>query len=103
MRRKRSNPDQLALLEAKTLTAPCVPAIREKVKEWREANYKGATDTSKLLLNHWFYADHRLCNGRKFRYHYFQQEAIETLIYLYEVAKIRRHKTLMEAFATRRD
>ncbi len=91
------------MLEAKTLTAPCVPAIREKVKEWREANYKGATGTTKLLLNHWFHTDHRLRNGRKFRYHYFQQEAIETLIYLYEVARVRRHKTLIEAFATRRD
>ena len=102
-RKRRSSKAQLALLEAKTLTAPCVPAIRQKAKEWREADYKGATGTTKLLLNHWFHTDHRLRNGRKFRYHYFQQEAIETLIYLYEVAKIRRHKSLIETFATRRD
>src|SRR5207248_7099828 len=34
-----------------------------------------------------------------FRYHQSQREAIETLIYLYEVAKVRRHKDLIEKFA----
>ncbi len=42
-------------------------------------------------------------NGFKFKYHYFQREAVETLIFLYEVANIRRHKNLVETFATRRD
>jgi type III restriction enzyme len=37
----------------------------------------------------------------QFAYHYFQREAVETLIYLYEVAKVRRHKNLVETFATR--
>ncbi|MCI0552243.1 MAG: DEAD/DEAH box helicase family protein, partial [Anaerolineae bacterium] len=102
-KKRQSSKAQLALLEAKTPTAPCVPAIREKVKEWRDSNYKGATETSRLLLNHWFYTDHRVRSGRKFAYHYFQQEAIETLIYLYEVANIRRHKTLVETYTTHRD
>ena len=84
-------------------TAPCVPAIREKVKAWRESGYKGATDTTRLLLNHWFFTDHRRPANRKFAYHYFQREAVETLIYLYEVAKVRRHKSLVETFATRSD
>jgi type III restriction enzyme len=94
---------QLGLLEARTSTAPCVPGIREKVKAWRDAGYKGATDTTRLLLDHWFCNDHRLPTGAKFQYHYFQREAVETLIYLYEVANIRRHKNLVETFATRRD
>jgi type III restriction enzyme len=55
------------------------------------------------LLDHWFCNDHRLPTGAKFQYHYFQREAVETLIYLYEVANIRRHKNLVETFATRRD
>jgi type III restriction enzyme len=54
-------------------------------------------------LNYWFLTDHRLPSGRKFAYHYFQREAVETLLYLYEVAKIRRHKQLIEGFATRGD
>ena len=102
-RRKGSNPDQLGLLEARVSTAPLVPAIREKVKAWREGGYKGVSDTTRILLNYWFYTDHRLSNGRKFAYHYFQREAVETLIFLYEVAQVRRHKGLVEAFATRSD
>ena len=47
--------------------------------------------------------DHRPRGGVKFAYHYFQREAVETLIYLYEVAKVRRHKSLVETFATRSD
>ncbi len=102
-RKKKNDVDQLGLLEARVSTAPCVPGIRDKMKAWRDGGYKGATDTTRLLLNHWFYNDHRLPNGCKFEYHYFQREAVETLIYLYEVATIRRHKNLVETFATRRD
>jgi type III restriction enzyme len=102
-RKRKSDPDQLGLLEARVSTAPCVPAIREKVNEWRDGGHKGITDTSRILLNYWFYTDHRLPNGRKFAYHYFQREAVETLIYLFEVAGARRHKELVETFATRSD
>ncbi len=73
------------------------------MKAWRDGGYKGATETTRLLLNHWFCNDHRLPNGGKFKYHYFQREAVETLIYLYEVASLRRHKNLVETFATRAD
>jgi type III restriction enzyme len=102
-RRKRTGANQLGLLEARVATAPVVPGIREKVNAWREGGYKDVSDTTRILLNHWFYTDHRLPNGRKFAYHPFQREAVETLIYLYEVAKVRRHKTLIESFATRSD
>jgi len=102
-RRKQSDEHQLGLLEARVSTAPLVPGIREKVKTWREDGYKGISDTTRVLLNYWFYTDHRLPNGRKFAYHYFQRESVETLIYLYEVAKVRRHKGLVETFATRSD
>ena len=90
---------QDSLLEARVTTAPCVPAIRTAVADWRTAKYKGATDTSKLLLNHWFLTDHRLPNGQAFRWYYSQREAVETLIYLYEVAALRRHRDLLERFA----
>ena len=102
-RKRKQNPDQLSLLEARLSTAPLVPGIREKVKAWRDGGYKGISDTTRILLNYWFYTDHRVPNGRKFAYHPFQREAVETLIYLYEVANIRRHKGLVETFATRGD
>jgi type III restriction enzyme len=102
-RKKKETGDQPDLLQAKVNTAPCVPAIRLKVKEWAAGGYKGVTETTQLLLNYWFHTDHRLPSGRTFKYHYFQREAVETMIYLYEVAKVRRHKTLVENYATRSD
>ena len=102
-RKREQNPAQTDLLEAKVATAPCVPSIREKVKAWRDDGYKGISDTTRILLNYWFYTDHKRPDGRKFKYHPFQREAIETLIWLYEVAKVRRHKNLVETFATRSD
>src|SRR5207302_115489 len=95
---KKTAPDQLNLLEARTSTAPCVPAIRKAVDEWRAGGYKGVTDTTRTLLKFWFQNDHRLPNGRRFAYHSAQREAVETLIYLYEVAKVRRQKALVETF-----
>jgi type III restriction enzyme len=102
-RKRKQNPNQTDLLDARVATAPCVPAIREKVKAWREGGCKGVSDTTRILLNYWFQTDHKLPDGRKFKYHPFQREAVETLIYLYEVAKVRRHKSLVETFATRSD
>jgi type III restriction enzyme len=98
-RRKAAPKEQLKLLEVRTRTAPCVPAIREAISEWRSSGYKGITDTTRLLLNYWFHADHRQPNGKAFRYHDSQREAMETLVYIYEVANIRRHKDLLEKYA----
>ena len=80
-------------------TAPCVPAIREAVNKWRSGGYKGVTQTSKELLNYWFYTDHILPNGNIFKYYESQRESIETLIYIYEVEKIRTRKDLLEQYA----
>lgn len=80
-------------------TAPCVPTLRRKVGEWRDGGYTGATQTSRTLLNWWFANDHRLHDGRQFLYHRSQREAIETLIYVYEVAKVRTRQGLLEQFA----
>lgn len=91
---------QTSFLQIDTKTAPCVPKIREAVANWVAGGYKGATETSRTLLNHWFRTDHRLPNGRKFQYHHFQRAAIETLIYLYEVAEKRSHKDLLETYAS---
>jgi type III restriction enzyme len=66
-RKKKNADDQPGLLEARVSTAPCVPGIREKVKAWRDGGYKGVTNTTWLLLNHWFCNDHRLPNGGKFQ------------------------------------
>ncbi len=96
MPRAKAAPSQTNMFEAKVSTAPCVPAIRAAVDAWRDGGYKGATQTTRALLHFWFRADHRLPNGRRFAYHYAQREAIETMIYLYEIARVRRQKALVE-------
>ncbi|MCI0681993.1 MAG: DEAD/DEAH box helicase family protein [Gemmataceae bacterium] len=91
------------LYDLKLTTAPCVPALRQRVEVWRSRGYDGATETTRRLLHFWFHTDHRLPNRRRFAYHYSQQQAIETLVYLYEIAKVRRQKQLLESFANRQD
>jgi type III restriction enzyme len=99
-RKKKSvSKGQTSFIEPTPKTAPCVPQIRRAVEEWRVKGYEGASNTTRILLNYWFNTDHRLANRMTFKYHRSQQEAIETLIYLYEVVKVRRHKDLIENYA----
>ncbi len=102
-RKKTAVPDtQADLLDvtAKLRTAPCVPALREAVKAWVAGGYKGITDTTRILLNHWFHTDHKLRTGLPFRYHRSQQEAIETLVFVWEFEKVRSRKGLLQRYAT---
>jgi type III restriction enzyme len=96
---KRVKQPELFNIEDALRTAPCVPAIRVAVDVWRAGGYRGVTDTTLELLNFWFRTDHIMPNGRQFRYHLAQREAIETVIYLYEVAKVRSRKGLLENYA----
>ena len=105
-RGKKKVAAQPDLLEVGGTTAPAVPLIREAVASWKAQGYRGISDTTRTLLTWWFPADgHRLGRGagHAFRYHPFQQAAIETLIYLYEVEEVRRQKTLLETFVRRSD
>ncbi len=96
-RKQSDSPAQAELLDvtSRLRTAPCVPALREAVKAWRAGGYKGITDTTRELLNFWFFTDHRLPTGEPFPYHPSQQEAIETLIFVWEFEKIRTRKRLL--------
>jgi type III restriction enzyme len=93
--------DQRDLLDitGRLRTAPCVPALREAVLAWRAGGYKGTTETTRLLLNHWFSTDHKLRNGRRFEYHSSQRQAIETLVFVWEFEKVRTRKGLLERYA----
>ncbi|SFV30238.1 DEAD/DEAH box helicase family protein [Thermoflavifilum thermophilum] len=77
------------------LIPPLVYKIRLDVKKWRDSDYSGASDTTKALLNFWFKPDGHKKNGQVFRYYFAQREAIESIIYLYEVAKARDKFELM--------
>ena len=56
--------------------------------------YKGASETARTLLNFWFNTPHP--NG--FRFYFSQREAIESVIYLYEVAQARDKYALVTKF-----
>lgn len=75
------------------LLPPLVSKIRKEVKSWRDNRYDGASVTSKALLSWWFHTEHILPkpdgNMFEFRYYFAQREAIETVIYLYEVVKVK--------------
>ncbi len=76
-----------------------MPAPREAVKAWKAGRCKGITDTTRVLLNHRFYTDHKSRAGRPFKYHASQQEPIETLIFVWEFEKVRTRKALLERYA----
>ena len=82
------------------LLPPLVAELRKKVKEWRDNNYDGASDTSKSLLNWWFKEEHNILdkNGvaTPFQYYFAQREAVETIIWLYEVDRVQSKYDLMK-------
>ncbi|HVK97323.1 MAG TPA: DEAD/DEAH box helicase family protein [Flavisolibacter sp.] len=102
MAKKKKDNTQLDAfsIQERLSTAPCVPALRQTVAEWRSKGYKGITEVTRELFNYWFFTDHLLPDGNTFKYHLAQREAIETLVYAYEVAKVRSRKELIEKFAT---
>ncbi|HEY4515878.1 MAG TPA: DEAD/DEAH box helicase family protein [Candidatus Paceibacterota bacterium] len=75
------------------LLPPLVVEIRKKVRDWRLSGYEGASETSKALLKWWFLTDHPItaATGETilFKYYFAQREAVETIIWLYEVIKAR--------------
>lgn len=68
------------------LLPPLVYKIRLAVQKWREEDYQGASETSKSLLNFWFNQEH-LIRQSKFSFFFSQREAVESIIYLYEIAQ----------------
>ncbi|MDR3718874.1 MAG: DEAD/DEAH box helicase family protein [Bryobacteraceae bacterium] len=71
------------------LLPPLVAKVREGVTAWRESGYAGASATSRALLTWWFDTDHLMerADGTRslFRYYFAQREAVESVIWLYEV------------------
>jgi len=66
-----------------------VNQLRDEVRAWREAGYPGTAMVTRRLLEWWFERDEeRRAVGRRF--FFCQQEAVETVIYLYEVQNRRK-------------
>lgn len=76
-----------------------VPKIRKAVDAWRDSGYKGASEVTRRLFEYWFEEDHKV-NGFEvpFRYYFCQREAIETLVWLIEIAEQRDARALIETY-----
>lgn len=80
------------------LLPPLVHKIREAVYDWRLINYEGSTETSKQLLRYWFQTEHRNIiddEEIEFQYYFSQREAMESIIYLYEIVEAHDKYNLM--------
>ena len=81
------------------LMPPLVAQLRRNVKEFRDSGYVGARDTSKSLLIWWFREPHLLPQAdgsmTEFQYYFAQREALETIIYLYDVVGVKDKFDLM--------
>ena len=75
------------------LLPPLVHKIRKEIKEWRDSRYDGASSTARALLNWWFNTEQMIPSSdgtmSRFKYYYAQREAVETIIYLYEVVGVK--------------
>jgi type III restriction enzyme len=72
------------LLASSEQTNVFVNQLRDEVRAWREAGYPGTAMVTRRLLEWWFERDEeRKAVGRRF--FFCQQEAVEAIIYLYEV------------------
>lgn len=75
------------------LLPPLVVNVREGVAAWRNAGYPGASATSIALLRWWFDTEHLTeeADGSlsPFRSYFAQREAVESVIWLYNVRQAR--------------
>ncbi len=75
-----------------SLLPPLVPKLRREIKTFRDGGYVGASETSISLLKWWFHTPHLVTNAdgstHEFKYYFAQQEAVETIIWLYDVAGV---------------
>ena len=93
------------------LMPPLVATLRRKVREFRDGGYVGATETSKALLRWWFQTEHLVetayfvrgslgSGSAEFEYFFAQREAMETIVYLYDVMGVKDKFDLMRFDST---
>ncbi|HUW12216.1 MAG TPA: DEAD/DEAH box helicase family protein [Anaerolineae bacterium] len=77
-----------------------IPRIRAAVDAWREQGYPGASDVTRRLFEYWFEEDHEVAGfAVPFRYYFCQREAIETLVWLVEIASAGDVQKLIQSYA----
>lgn len=65
-----------------------VNKLRAEIDRWRNNGYPDATPTSQELLTYWFEQSHSPVFGNDpFHFYFCQREAVETIVYLFEIKK----------------
>ena len=82
-----------------SLLPPLVDRVRRGVAAWRDSGYEGASGTTRALLEWWFL---RGADASGFRYYFSQREAVESVVWLYEVERARTRFQLMPFDSTGR-
>ena len=97
--------EELRNSKMEELMPPLVARLRYKVKEFRDSGYVGASDTSRSLLQWWFQEPHLLPQAdgvmAEFQYYFAQREALETIVYLYDVVGVKDKFDLMRFDSSR--
>ena len=81
---------------------PLVRGIRSEVAEFRKSGYVGVSETTRKLLKFWFETDHLITSEHgdqvQFTYHWAQREAMESIVFLYELRGIGNVAALLTEF-----
>lgn len=72
--------------------------IKQTLHAWRERNYDGVSPVTRRLLEFWFKEEHVLPDGSRFEFWRCQREAIEALIYIYEICRYQSLYDLARGF-----
>jgi type III restriction enzyme len=80
-------------------TIPLDHKIKSAVAAWREKGYERASPVTQRLLEFWFSEEHWLKDGSEFKFWRAQREAIEALIYVYEVCRYHNLYSLARNFS----
>ena len=82
------------------LLPPLVDKVRRGVAKWRSAGYPDASETSRALLDYWFNHFHVVPTDddadTEFAYYFAQREAVESVIWLFEVKNATDPYSLMK-------
>ena len=97
--KKKGIKDEFEIIEVRRpSTLLLINKLRKAVDAWRSSGYEGeSSEVTRRLFNYWFDEDH-LVKGKIFRYYFAQREAVETIIYLLEVAKTKDLLPLINEF-----
>lgn len=72
--------------------------IKSAIAAWREKDYEGASLVTQRLLDFWFSEEHWLKDRSEFKFWCAQRNAIEALIYVYEVCRYHNLYSLSRNF-----